>query len=182
MESSLWTKGRLRTRSGPARLGDEAVRGNPQGRCESIVEAVAELDEDFARFKVVSAAESEAIVEQHAAVGNVEGLKIDGKALAKFLAKRKIKGGVRLEMIARSHRRPVAIGEAGGVRDVGGSIRVPRESEFAAQGQRVTLGGVEEPATAAEGKIGEAAVDTATAESELIRVSEINLAAVMKAG
>ena len=89
------------------------------------MEAVAQLDKDFARFEVVGAAEREAIVEQHAAVDNVEGLEIDGKALAKFLANRKIKRGVGLEMIARSHRRLVAIGEAGGVGDVGRSIGVP---------------------------------------------------------
>ena len=76
------------------------------------MKAVAQLNEDFARIEIVRAAEGEAVVEQHAAVGDVDGLKIDGEALAKLPAERQIKGCVRLKMVAGSHLRRIAVGEA----------------------------------------------------------------------
>src|SRR2546427_5163693 len=145
------------------------------------MEAIAELDKDFARFEVVGAAEGEAVVEQHATVGNVEGLEIDGKALPKFLAKRKIKSGVRREVLAGILRSLVLVGEAGCVGNVGRGIGMPRQGELAAKVQRVALIVVEQAATAAEREISEAAVDAAAAERELIRISEINLAAAQQA-
>ena len=65
---------------------------------ESIMEAVAELEEDLARVEIVGAAEGEAVVEEHAAVGDVDGLEIDGEALTEVFSEREIKRGMRLEM------------------------------------------------------------------------------------
>jgi len=67
----------------------------------SVVEAIAHLDKDFARFEEVCAAKSEAIVEQHTAVGDIDRLNVDREALAEMFAKRKIKSSVRLEMVSR---------------------------------------------------------------------------------
>src|SRR2546429_5501493 len=123
MESFLWAKSRLRARPRPAGMGHEEIPGNPRSGSESIVKAIAQLDEHFARLEKVRAAEGEAVVEQHAAIGDVDGLQIDGEALAELLAEREIKRGVRLKMVARSHWRLAAVGEAGSVVDVGGRVR-----------------------------------------------------------
>ena len=48
---------------------------------------IAQLNENFARVKVVSAAEGEAIVEKDAAVGDVCGLQVEGEAFAEIFAK-----------------------------------------------------------------------------------------------
>lgn len=58
------------------------------------------------------AAKGETVVKKHAAIGDVDGLEIDGEALAKFLSERQIKGRVRLKVIAGSHLRRIAVGEA----------------------------------------------------------------------
>ncbi len=84
-------------------------------------------------------------------------------------------------MIAGTHRRPSAVGEARGVGDVGGRIGMPGQTELPAEVKRVALIVVEEAATAAERKIGEAAVDATTTEGELIWVGQVDLAAVMDA-
>ena len=76
------------------------------------METIAQLDEDFARVEVVRAAEGETVVEQHAAVSNIHGLQIDGKALTEVFAERQIKGGVRLEMVSRICRGWIAVREA----------------------------------------------------------------------
>lgn len=49
------------------------------------MKAIAQLHKDFARIEEMRAAEGEAVVEQHPAIGDVEGLQIDGKALAELL-------------------------------------------------------------------------------------------------
>src|SRR5437879_8756231 len=74
MESFLWAKSRLRARPRPAGMGHEEIPGNPRSGSESIVKAIAQLDEHFARLEKVRAAEGEAVVEQHAAIGDVDGL------------------------------------------------------------------------------------------------------------
>ena len=101
------------------------------------MEAVTQLRENLTRLEVVSAAESEAVVEEHAAVGDVGGLKIYGEALAELLTQRKIERRVRLKVVTQERR--ITIGEAGGVGDVRGSISTPRQSELAANMQRVAL-------------------------------------------
>ena len=66
----------------------------------SIVEAVAHLDEDFPRIQIVRSTEGEAVVQQHAAIGDVDALYVHREPFAKTLAERKIERGVRLQMIA----------------------------------------------------------------------------------
>ncbi len=56
---------------------------------------------------------------------------------------------------------------------------MPRQSVIAANMKGVALIMIEESATAAEGEIGEAAINAAATEGELIGISQINLAAVM---
>jgi hypothetical protein len=80
------------------------------------MKTVANLDVDFARVQVVSSAEGEAVVEQDAAVGDIDGLQVYGEFVAKLFAERKVKGGVRLEMIAGDTR--IAVGESRRVVDV----------------------------------------------------------------
>src|SRR5437899_5862942 len=147
----------------------------------SVVEAIAHLDKDFARFEIVRAAKSEAVVEQHAAVGDVNGLKVDGEALAEIFSDRKIKRDVRLEVVSGIRGSGSPVGKARGVGDVRGRVGMPRQSILAPNMKRVALIMIEEAATAAEGEIGEAAIDAATTERELIGISQINLAAVTDA-
>ncbi len=74
------------------------------------MEVVAQLGKEFARIEIMSAAEGETVVEEHPAVGDVDGFQVDREFLTETLAKRKVKRGVRLEMIARDCR--VAVGES----------------------------------------------------------------------
>src|SRR6202007_3146936 len=127
------------------------------------------------------AAKGEAVVEEHAAVGNVDGLQVDREALAKLFAERQIESDVRLEMIRGIRRSLIAIGEAGSIVDVGGRVSMPRQRVLAAEVKRVALVMVEEAAAATEGKIGETAVDPAAPERDLIRVGQVNLATVVDA-
>jgi len=64
------------------------------------MKTIAQLDKDFARIEEVSAAESETVVEQEAAVGDVESLEAGGEFFAERFAKCEVKGGVWLEMRA----------------------------------------------------------------------------------
>ena len=93
-------------------MGHEAIPRDPKSRSKLIMKAVAHLDEDFARIEIVRAAEGEAVVEEHAAVGDVDDLEIDGEAFAKLSAERQVKSCVGLKMIAGSHLRCIAVGEA----------------------------------------------------------------------
>src|SRR6266851_1007957 len=83
---------------------------------KSVVETIAQLDKDFPRIQEVGAAESETVVEQDAAVGDVDGLQVGGEFFAETFAERKVKSGVRLEMIAGDIR--IAVGESRSVIDV----------------------------------------------------------------
>ena len=96
------------------------------------MKAVTQLDKEFPRIEIVRAAEGEAVVEKHAAVGDVDGLEIDGEALAEFPAERQIKGCVRLKVVTGGHLRRTAIGEAGGVENVCSRGNMPRQGELPA--------------------------------------------------
>jgi hypothetical protein len=72
----------------PSGLGNEAIPRNPQSGRESIVKAIAQLHEDFARIEKMRTTEGKAIVEKHAAIGDVDGLEIHGKALPELPAER----------------------------------------------------------------------------------------------
>lgn len=71
-----------------------------RGWHQSIVEAEPKLNEEFPRIQIVRAAERKAVVQQHAAVGDIYPLNVDGKSLAKTLAESKIEGRVELEMVS----------------------------------------------------------------------------------
>ena len=103
------------------------------------MKAITQLDEDFAGVDIVRAAEGEAVVEEHAAVGDVDALEIDREALGKLFAEGQIKSGVRLKMVARSERWLTAVAKAGRVIDVCGGIRMPRQAVLAANVERVPL-------------------------------------------
>jgi len=112
-------------------------------REELVVEAVAELEEDFARVEEMRAAKSEAVVEEHAAVRDVDGLDTGGKTVTETLAQRQIEGGMARQMVGAA-RDCTADSEAGGIVDVGGCIAAPRQSELAANMKRVALIVIEE--------------------------------------
>ena len=144
------------------------------------MKAVAHLDEDFARVEVVSAAEGEAVVKKHAAIGDIDGLDVNGEALAEILAKREIECGVRLEMVAGIGRSWIAVGETGSVVDIGGGVGLPRKTVLTADVQSVALVVVEEAQARRRrgARSDEAASDAAEAESQLVGVSEIELGTV----
>src|SRR5690242_10490326 len=103
------------------------------------MEAIAELQEDFAGLEEVRAAEGEAVVEQHAAIGDVSRLQVDGKSLAEIFTERKIEGSVGLKMVAGVCGSGISVRETGCVIDVSGSVSVPGQSELTAEVQRVAL-------------------------------------------
>jgi hypothetical protein len=70
-----------RTRRGEGQTGLPTGVGHEEGgrqqasvACESVVEAIAQLNEDFARVEIVGAAKGEAVVEKGAAVGDVDSV------------------------------------------------------------------------------------------------------------
>src|SRR5260370_27746849 len=83
----------------------------------------------------MSAAEGEAVVEQDAAVGDVDGLQVDGKFVAELFAERNVEGGVRLQVTWWR----TAVGESGRVIDVRRGVGAPGKRVLAAAGQRVAL-------------------------------------------
>ena len=132
------------------------------------MKTVANLYEDFARIEVMGAAESKAVVEQHAPVGDVDALQVNGEPFAKTLTERKVKRSVRLEMITRD--RGIAVGEAGGVIDVCRGIGMEWEIVARAEMQRVALIMIEQTEAIAKGEVGQPAVDVAKSEGELVRI------------
>src|SRR5216684_7106519 len=68
---------------------------------KSVVETITQLDKNFARIQVVGAAKGKAVVEEDAAVGDVDALQVDGKPFAETLADRKVESGVRLQVAWR---------------------------------------------------------------------------------
>ena len=58
------------------------------------VKMVAQLHENFARVQVMGAPEGEAIVEEQAAIGDVEPGNRKGEVLAKVFAECQVKGSV----------------------------------------------------------------------------------------
>src|SRR6266481_8985125 len=115
---NMWAllKDESRDRGGRDTSEGELYKWPPRPPLPLIMKTVANLYEDFARIEVMGAAESKAVVEQHAPVGDVHALQVNGEPFAKTLTERKVKRSVRLEMITRD--RGIAVGEAGGVIDV----------------------------------------------------------------
>ena len=143
------------------------------------METVAQLDKNLSRIQVVRASKGKAVVERHPAIGDVQGLNVQREALAETLPERQVKGRMRLKMIAGDAR--VAVGKPGGVINVGCRVRMERHFVSCAEVQRVALVVVEQSEAVAEGEIGQAAVDVAEGESELIGIGQINLCAIADA-
>jgi len=137
------------------------------------METVAQLDKNFPRIQVVRASKGKAVVEQHAAIGDVQSLNVQREALAETLPERQVKGRMRLKMIAGDAR--VAVGKPGGVVNVGCRVRMERHFVSCAEVQCIALVMIEKSEAITKGKIREAAVDVAKSESELIGIREINL-------
>jgi hypothetical protein len=102
------------------RRRDVWAEGSPTrvtaSREASVVKPVANLRVDFAWVQVVCSAEGETVVEQNAAVGDVDALQVDGESFSETLAESKVKSSVGLEMVARDIR--IAVGESRSVVDV----------------------------------------------------------------
>jgi hypothetical protein len=163
----------------------ELLEAAPQAAATALapplqMKTVANLDVEFARVQVVSSAESKTVVEQDAAIGDVQRLNVYRELLTETLSQREVKCGVRLEMIARDHG--VAIGEAGGVVEVGRSVGMEWEIVPRAQVQGVALVVIEEVEAVPKGKVGEAAIDVAEGEGELVRIGQVHLSAIADAG
>src|SRR3974390_215709 len=60
----------------------------------SVVKTIAHLNEDFARIHVMRAAEGEAVVQQDAAIGDVQTGDAERKSLGEIFAERQVKGCV----------------------------------------------------------------------------------------
>ena len=146
--------------------------GAPPGAADTTLrpplemKTVANLDVEFARIQIVSSAESKTVVEENAAIGDVQGLNVYGEPLTETLSQREVKCGVRLEMIAGDQG--VAVGEAGGVVDVGRSVGMEWEIVARAEVQGVALVVIEELEAVTKGKVGESTVDVAKGEGQLI--------------
>ena len=144
------------------------------------MKAVANLRVEFAWVQVVCSAERKTIVEKNATVGDVDAVNIHGKAFAKTFAEREVEGCVSRQMCG-STRYGASVREARGVVHVRGSIGAPWKAVLSAEVQRVALVVVEELKAIAKREIGEAAVDVAESKGELIRVGQVELAAIADA-
>lgn len=67
----------------------------------SVVETIAHLDKDFAWVHVMRAAEGEAVIEQDAAIGDVQTSDTERKPFAEVFAKRQVKGRVSRQVAGR---------------------------------------------------------------------------------
>ena len=103
-----------------------------------IVKVIADLDEDLPRIQIMRSAESEAVIEQHAAIRNVDPVYAHREFLAKRLAERQIKRRVRLQVVVRV-RRGIAVREPRTVIDIGRNERLPWQRILPADVQRVSL-------------------------------------------
>src|SRR3984893_2938614 len=140
---------------------------------------VANLDKNLAWIQIVCSTKSEAVVQQYAAVCDVDTLNIYGNPLAKVFADGEVERGMRLEMVARNRWVPVR--EPRGVVNVSRCIASPGQRELSADVQRVSLIVVEKLEAIAEGEIGETAGDVAEPKGELIGVGQVQLSSIANA-
>src|SRR4029077_20396832 len=87
--------------NGPALVSTQAVPGTA---LPSVIKAIANLRKNLARIQIVRSAKGKAVVQQYAAVCDVDSLDIYGETLPKVLADGKVERGMRLEMVARNRR------------------------------------------------------------------------------
>ena len=92
------------------------------------MEAVTKLDVDLARKIPVESAEGEAVVVEHALVGDVESRDRGGEAFGEILAEGKIEGGVGRQVVALvwlTWDAGLSVAEAGAVVDIRRGVRAP---------------------------------------------------------
>src|SRR5580704_17069987 len=147
--------------------------------CSSVVKVVANLHENFPRIQKVRSAKGEAVVEQQAAIRDVDATHADGELFTELLAERQIERRVRLEMVARDGW--VAIREPRGVIDVGGSIRVPGQRVIAPDMQCVALVMIKQLKAVTEREIRQAPVDISKTQRQMIGIGQIHLASIANA-
>src|ERR1700688_1394206 len=117
----------------------------------SVMKPVANLDKNFPGIQIVRSAKGEAVIQQNAAVCDVDTLNTCGKTLPKILADGEVERGVRLEMVARDRRIPIR--EPRGIVNVSRCIASPGQRELSANVQRVSLVMIEQFETVAEREI-----------------------------
>src|ERR1700690_2907827 len=93
----------------------------------SIVKPESHLNKYFARVIPVEATEGLAVVELHAAVGDIQGVERGRDAFAEVFADRKIERGVRWQMVSRIGLIDKTVGEAGAVIDIRRRVGAPRK-------------------------------------------------------
>src|ERR1035438_176707 len=93
----------------------------------SIMKPESHLNKNFARVVPVEAAEGLAVVEPHAAVGDIQGVERGRDALAEVFAQRKIEGGVRWQMVSGIGLIDKTVREAGAVIDIRRGVGAPRK-------------------------------------------------------
>ena len=105
----------------------------------SVVKAVAQLDENFARVVPVETAEGLAVIKFHPAIGHIQGVQGCGESVAEILAERKIEGRVLWQVVPGIWRPWKGVAEAGAVVNIRGGVRLPRKSDFAAEIEGIAL-------------------------------------------
>ena len=104
----------------------------------SVVEAVTQLDENFARIVQVESAKGQAVIQHHAAVSHVQPACGNGEVFAEILANGKIDRGMRGQIVqgGATGATPVtagtiAVSEARAVVDVAGDECSPGKGDLA---------------------------------------------------
>ena len=135
---------------------------------------VAHRHIDFARVVPVKAAEGQAVIEDHAAIGDVKDSHRRGKSLAPIFPQRHIEGRVRRQIgigIWGAGNVFQTVTEARAIVHIGGGEAAPREVHVAADVEGIPLVMVERRKIHKQRKVGQAAVDGAFAFRDLIRIS-----------
>src|SRR6266478_2174063 len=130
----------------------------------SVVKAVAYLREDFPRIQVMRASKRQAVVQQHAAIGNVGRAQRERESLSKFFPEAHVEGRVAGKMV----RRRVAIRKARRVVNIGGRVAAPRQIHRPAEVQGIALVVIEQKEVARRREIRQAAVDGAYSFRHLV--------------
>src|ERR1700722_12018039 len=144
------------------------------------MKTVAEFDVDFAGIVPMESAESYAVVEFHAAVGDIDCVYGGGELVAEILAQSYVERCVLRQIVSGIRLAGKGVGETGAVIDVGGSVGAPGEGQIAADIERVALV-VIEGAPRKIGKIGQTAVDESARPRHLIGIGKMKLCAVRNA-
>src|SRR5271166_1357570 len=103
------------------------------------MEAIAKLGVDFAWIVPMKSAEGDAIVQFHAAVGDIEAVQRNRVSFAEVFAERQIETGVLRQIVAAIRLAGKRVAEAGTIIDVGRGIAAPGQAEIASHIQSVAL-------------------------------------------